>query len=155
MYIRLAATRQYIAQILACMGRYQEALDYAQLARDYLVTDTVEPSLVIYIDGVLAYIYQGMGDYAQAMAYTEAAMESMIHYHGTNRIDTLLYQENLGDLQVRQGNYSEAAEKYVTALGGREKLYPADIAAIERLEMKLDCAKQGKPSEIPFLIMWP
>lgn len=155
MYIRLAATRQYIAQILACMGRYQEALDYAQLARDYLVTDTVEPSLVIYIDGVLAYIYQGMGDYTQAMAYTEAAMESMIHYHGTNRIDTLLYQENLGDLQVRQGNYSEAAEKYVTALGGREKLYPADIAAIERLEMKLDCAKQGKPSEIPFLIMWP
>ena len=155
MYIRLAATRQYIAQILACMGRFQEALSYAQLARDYLVTDTVEPSLVIYIDGVLAYIYQGMGDYAQAIAYTEAAKSGMIHYHGTDRIDVLLYEENLGDLLAKQGHFPEASDKYASALGAREKLYPADTAAIARLETKLACAKQNKAADLPFLIMWP
>lgn len=155
MHIRLAATRQYIAQILACMGRFQEALPYAQLARDYFATDTVEPSLVIYIDGVLAYIYQGMGDYAQAIAYTEAAQEGMIRYHGTDRIDVLLYQENMGDLLAKKGSFSEAADKYATALGAREKLYPADIAAITRLEEKLSCAQDGKSADMPFLIMWP
>lgn len=155
MYIRLAATRQYVAQILACMGRYQEALPYAQLARDYLITDTVEPSLVIYIDGVLAYIYQGLGDYAQAIAYTKEAQESMIRYHGEDRIDVLLYQENMGDLLAKNGSFSEAAGKYATALGAREKLYPADTTAIARLEQKLACAQQGKAADMPFLIMWP
>ena len=155
MYIRLAATRQYVAQILACMGRYQEALPYAQLARDYLITDTVEPSLVIYIDGVLAYIYQGLGDYAQAIAYTKEAQDSMIRYHGEDRIDVLLYQENMGDLLAKNGSFSEAAGKYATALGAREKLYPADTTAIARLEQKLTCAQQGKAADMPFLIMWP
>ena len=155
MYIRLAATRQYIAQILACMGRYQEALPYAQLARDYLITDTVEPSLVIYIDGVLAYIYQGLGDYAQAIAYTKEAQDNMIRYHGEDRIDVLLYQENMGDLLAKNGSFSEAAGKYATALGAREKLYPADTTAIARLEQKLACAQQGKAADMPFLIMWP
>lgn len=155
MYIRLAATRQYVAQILACMGRYQEALPYAQLARDYLITDTVEPSLVIYIDSVLAYIYQGLGDYAQAIAYTKEAQDSMIRYHGEDRIDVLLYQENMGDLLAKNGSFSEAAGKYATALGAREKLYPADTTAIARLEQKLACAQQGKAADMPFLIMWP
>lgn len=155
MYIRLAATRQYVAQILACMGRYQEALPYAQLARDYLITDTVEPSLVIYIDGVLAYIYQGLGDYAQAIAYTKEAQDNMIRYHGEDRIDVLLYQENMGDLLAKNGSFSEAAGKYATALGAREKLYPADTTAIARLEQKLACAQQGKAADMPFLIMWP
>ena len=155
MHIRLAATQQYIAQILACMGRYQEALPYAQLARDYLITDTVEPSLVIYINGVLAYIYQGMGDYTQAIAYTQAAQNDMIHYHGSDRIDVLLYLENMGDLLAKHGDFSEAVSKYAAALGTREKLYPADITAIDRLEKKLTCAQQGKSADMPFLIMWP
>ena len=155
MHLHFAATRQYIAQILACMGRFQEALSYAQLSYDYFITDTVEPSLVIYIEGVLAYIYQGMGDYAQAMAYTQAAQDAMIRYHGKDRIDVLLYQENMGDLLARQGSFSQAENQYATALGAREKLYPADTAAIDRLEKKLTCAQQGKVSDLPFLIMWP
>jgi len=155
MYIRLAATRQYIAQILACMGRYQEALPYAQLAHDYLSTDTVEPSLIIYINGVLAYIYQGMGDYAQAIVYTRAAHDDMIHYHGEDRIDVLLYRENMGDLLAKDGNFREAVSKYAAALGAREKLYPADTASIARLEQKLSCAQQKKTADMPFLIMWP
>lgn len=155
MHIRLAATQQYVAQILACMGRFQEALSYAQLAHAYFVTDTVEPSLIIYIDGVLAYIHQGLGNYTQSMEYTEAAQEGMIHYHGTDRIDVLLYQENMGDLLTKQGSFPEAANKYATALGAREKLYPADTAAIVRLEKKLACAQQRISADMPFLIMWP
>lgn len=155
MNVRLAATRQYVAQVLACMGRYQEALPYAQLAREYFATDTAEPSLVIYVDSVLAYIYQGMGDYEQAVAYTKAAYNGMIHFHGSERIDVLLYQENWGDLLTKQERFSEACEKYATALGTREKLYPADTAAIARLERKLSCAQQGKTANLPFLIMWP
>ena len=155
MYIRLAATRQYIAQILACMGRFEEALPYAQLAHDYFSTDTVEPSLIIYIDGVLAYIYQGMGDYTRAMEYTEAAREEMIRYHGSDRIDVLLYLENSADLLAKKGAFSEAVAKYSEALGAREKLYPADTAAISRIEEKLSFAQQGKEAALPFLIMWP
>lgn len=155
MHIRLAAGQQYVAQILACMGRYQEALSYAQLAHAYFATDTVEPSLIIYIDGVLAYIHQGLGNYAQAMEYTEAALEDTKRYHGADRIDAMLYLENLGDLLTKQGNFSEAINKYATALGGREKLYPADTAAINRLEQKLACAQQEKSADMPFLIMWP
>lgn len=155
MYIRLAATRQYVAQILACMGRFEEALPYAQLAYDYFVTDTVEPSLVIYIDGVLAYIYQGMGDYEQAMKYTDTAREDMIRYHGPDRIDVLLYLENMGDLLARNGDFSDASAKFAEALGAREKLYPADTEAIARLEEKLTCAQNRKAADLPFLIMWP
>ncbi|MBQ5627022.1 MAG: hypothetical protein IIU97_02815, partial [Bacteroidaceae bacterium] len=33
----------------------------------------------------------------------------------------------------------------------REKLYPADTAAIARLETKLACAKQNKAADLPFL----
>ena len=79
----------------------------------------------------------------------------MIHYHGTDRIDVLLYEENLGDLLAKQGHFPEASDKYASALGAREKLYPADTAAIARLETKLACAKQNKAADLPFLIMWP
>lgn len=155
MQIHLAASRQYVAQILACMGRYQEALPYAQLAHAYFTSDTVEPSLAIYTDGVLAYIHQGLEDYAKAMEYTQAAMEDTIRYHGADRIDGMLYLENLGDLLARQGDFSKAASKYSTALGAREKLYPADVEAIGRLEEKLVCTQQGRTADLPFLIMWP
>lgn len=155
MNVRLAAGQQYVAHTLACMGRYEDALSYASLAHAYFSTDTVEPSLVIYIYGVLAYIYQGLGDYEQAIAYTQAALEDTIRFHGADRIDAMMYLEMLGDLFVKQGKFSEAVSKYSSALGKREKLFPADHAAIERLEEKLSCAQQETASDLPFLIMWP
>ena len=155
MQIHLAASRQYVAQILACMGRYAEALPYALDSHSYFVTDTVEPSLVIFIDAVLAYIYQGLGDYDRAMEYTRAALEDTIRYHGADRIDAMLYRENLGDLLAKRGDFAQAVEEYSQALGRREHLYPADAAAINRLEEKLACAQQGTAAHLPFLIMWP
>lgn len=58
-------------------------------------------------------------------------------------------------IQTRSSFVHKAASKYATALGAREKLYPADTTAIARLEQKLACAQQEKVADMPFLIMWP
>lgn len=154
MHIHLASAQKYLAQIYACLGRCEEALPLALEAHEYSKSDTVEPSLVVYSLTTLVNVYQGLGEYAQAAAYAQTALEETIRYHGKDRIDVVFLHEVIGDLFVQQGYFAKAAEEYTTALVTREKLFPADIAALDRLEEKLNCAQEEKPSDIPFLIMW-
>ena len=154
MYIRRAFSRLNVGQIRACLDQFEQALPFALQAYDYLKTDSVEPSLVIYALTTLTSIYQGMGEYIKAQACAEEALEKTIHYHGADRIDAMFLHESLGDLLVKQGRFAEAAQKYATALGGREKLYPAGIDAIQRLEGKLGCLRRDQTPEIPFHIIW-
>ena len=154
MHIRLSFASLNVGQIHACLDQFEQALPYALKAYDYLKTDTVEPSLIIYALTTLASIYQGMGEYAKAQDCAQQALDQTIHYHGADRIDAMFLHESLGDLLVKQNRFADAAQEYAIALGGREKLYPAGTEAIRRLEEKLDCIRRDQAPEIPFHIIW-
>lgn len=154
MHIRLASAQNNVSQIYACLGRYEEALPHALKSYGYFKTDTIEPSLVIYAATTLTSVYQGLGMYSQAMDYARSALEETLRYHGRERIDVMILHEIMGDLLVMQGRFPEAQEKYATALGGREKYFPADTKSLDQLEEKLTCAQQHIVPGIPVRILW-
>lgn len=153
--IHLASARIYAARILSCIGNSEEALPLAQLAYDYFKTDTVEPSLVIYSIMVLAYVHHGLKNYALALDHAQQALEASNRYHGENRIDAMFLYEMQGDLLALQGRYEQAELKYTLALGGREKLYPADINSITRLEEKITDVQRGLFVQTELQGFWP
>ncbi len=155
MKLQVASAKQYVAHVYSCMGDHAKALPYALEAEAYFQSDTVEPSLIIYALTTLIGIYYGLGDYEKAMRCTKDALKQTIHYHGEQRIDYMILHEIQGDLLVRQGLFSNAQEEFSTALGGREKFFPADTASISRLEEKYSYAQQEKATDYPLLIMWP
>lgn len=153
--VELASARMFAARVLSCMDGCEEALPLAQLSYDYLRTDTVESSLVIYAMMVLVYVHHGLKNYALALDYARKALEESNRYHGEDRIDAMFLHEMQGDLLALQGKYEQAEQKYALALGGREKLYSADEAAIARLEEKMTAARQGICAQTQLQGFWP
>lgn len=153
--IQLASARMFAARILCSLNAFEEGLPLAQLSYEYLKTDTVEPSLVIYAMMVLAYVHHGLKNYAQALDYARQALEGNNHYHGKNRIDAMFLHEMQGDLLALQGQYEQAERSYALALGGREKLYSADVDSITRLEEKMTGVRQGTFVQTQLQGFWP
>lgn len=154
MYIHLASAQKYLAQIYTRLGRCEEALPLALEAHEYSKADTVEPSLVVYSLITLVNVYQGLGEYAKAVDHAQDALKETIRYHGKDRIDVVFLHEVIGDLFVQQGCFAKATEEYTKALINRERLFPADTAALDRLEEKLNIAQDEKPANFSFLVMW-
>lgn len=152
--VSLAFGRMNAARIYSHLGNFEKALPLAQLSYDYLKTDTVEPSLVIYALMVLLDVHQGLKNYAQALNYAQQALEANIRYHGEHRIDSMFLYEIQGDLLALQGQYKEACDQYARAWGGREKFYPADVKSIARLEAKIADTQQGVCVQLQHQNFW-
>ena len=154
LYIHLASSEKYVAQIYTRLGRCEEALPLALEAHEYSKSDKVEPSLVVYSLTTLVNVYEGLGDYEKAAAYAQEALEENIRYHGLDRIDNVFLYEVVGDLCAQQGLWEKAEAEYTRALVERERLFPADTKSLERLEEKLSGVQNQKPADFPFLVMW-
>jgi tetratricopeptide (TPR) repeat protein len=154
LYIHLASSQKYVAQIYTRLGRCEEALPLALEAHEYSKSDKVEPSLVVYSLTTLVNVYEGLGDYEKAAAYAQEALEENIRYHGLDRIDNVFLYEVVGDLCAQQGLWEKAEAEYTRALVERERLFPADTKSLERLEEKLSGVQNQKPADFPFLVMW-
>lgn len=150
----VSASQKNLAQIYARAGRCEEALQLAIDAYEFSKTDTVEPSLVVYSLTTLLCVYQNMEDYEKAAEYARVALEENIRYHGKDRIDNVFLYETMGDMLAKQNRFNEAAENYTSALVNRERLFPADTAAIERLEEKIDSVQQHKVPAFSNTVFW-
>ena len=150
----VSSTQKNLAQLYSCLGRAEEALPMALAAYEFSKTDTVEPSLIIYSLTTLVCVYQAMGAFETAVNHARQALEQTVRWHGRDRIDVVFLRETIGDLLARQGDFRGASEAYTEALVNREKLFPADTAALQRLEEKLDDAQRGEISAYPALIFW-
>ena len=102
----------------------------------------------------LVNIYEGLGDYKKAIEYAYTALEENIRYHGKDRIDNVFLKEIIGDLYAQQGIFEKAEDEYTKALIDRERLFPADVKALNRLEEKLSSVQNKQVADFPFLIMW-
>ena len=154
LHSRLASSKKYMAQLYTCLGRYDEALPLALEAYAFSESDTVEPSMVVYSLITLVNIYEGLGDYKKAIEYAYTALEENIRYHGKDRIDNVFLKEIIGDLYAQQGIFEKAEDEYTKALIDRERLFPADVKALNRLEEKLSSVQNKQVADFPFLIMW-
>lgn len=152
--VHFAYARQNVAQVYCALGRYEEALELALLSYDYLKTDEVEPSLVLYTMMALVDIYRGLKEYDKAMDYAKQALKGHLHYHGEATKDTWLFTETIADLYAMTGRFKEAEDEYAQALSGREKYFPSDVKSMERVEEKYFLAKEGKCSDMPPRISW-
>ena len=95
-----------------------------------------------------------MEDYEKAAEYARVALKENIRYHGKDRIDNVFLYETMGDMLAKQNRFAEAAENYTSALVNRERLFPADTAAIERLEEKIDSVQQHKVPAFSNTVFW-
>lgn len=152
--VNFAYAKQNVAQVYCALGRYEEALGLALQSYDYLKTDQVEPSLVLYTMMALVDIYRGLQEYDQAIDYAKQALKGHLHYHGEATKDTWLFRETLGDLYAMIDRFEDAEDEYAQTLSGREKYFPSDVKSMERVEEKYFLAKEGKCSTMPQRISW-
>lgn len=152
--ISRAFCKMNIALIYVLMGRAEEALPLVQEAYNYLATLTDRIANLVYEVIILARVYFALGEYDLAADYLRKGMQTNLDFRGGATIDIMLSQEMLGDILAHAENYDQACQEYTLALVGREKYFPSDVTAIDRLEQKLTCAQQKKPSGLPFLDIW-
>ncbi len=152
--VNLAFEKHHIAHVYAMEGRGSEGLQYALESYEYLKTEKMEPSLVIYSMMVLVYVYYDMHMYDEAARYADLAVKESLYYRGEKCIDMLFLYEMQGDARFREEKYDEARAAYAKALGGREKYFPADQEALDRLEKKYICTGEHKDAGYPLLEIW-
>lgn len=153
-YIRYTFANNNMAHMYACVDRHEEALPYVNRAYEYIVTDTVEPSLVVYILMIYAQVYYGLKEYEKAIKCIDEAIQKNIFYHGDITMDYVRQMEIKGDLYAVSEKYAEANEAYSTAIAVREKYFPSNTKAIDELNSKLERVDNKDTASITLTYVW-